>query len=145
MVEKFCPECLNFTECVPVLKEKTYDVRGEKITIQAEYLKCNLCEKIIPDRKMQERNYDRLYSEYRRRKNLLTPDEIKQIREMYGLSQRQLSKALGWSHATLSRYENGVLQSINHNSEMALLKEPFNMLRILEKNKSNLTEWNTRK
>ncbi|MEW6536940.1 MAG: type II toxin-antitoxin system antitoxin SocA domain-containing protein, partial [Candidatus Auribacterota bacterium] len=49
------------------------------------------------------------------------------------------AKLLGWSHATLSHYEAGALQSISHNNELVLLGDPENMIRLLETNKTNLT------
>lgn len=36
------------------------------------------------------------YNEYRRRHKLLLPEEIKKIREQYGLSQRSFAKLLNW-------------------------------------------------
>lgn len=140
MIEKFCPECLDYTYCEPITFEKTYDVRGERITINAHFLKCHTCNDIIPDKEMQERNLNTVYSEYRKKKKLLEPGEIEELRNKYDLSQRQFAKILGWSHATLSRYENGVLQSINHNNELVLLQDPKNMLLLIEVNSDNLPE-----
>jgi transcriptional regulator with XRE-family HTH domain len=71
---------------------------------------------------------------------LLQPHEIKEIRQQYHLSQRQLAKILGWSHATLSRYETGAIQDTSHNNELVLLRNPENMLEILETNSVNLSE-----
>jgi len=87
-----------------------------------------------------QENFHQAYNEYRRRKNLLQPKEITDLRNKYGLSQRQLAKILGWSHATLSRYETGVLQSVSHNNELILLKNPRNMLEVFERNSCNLNE-----
>ncbi|MBP3039426.1 hypothetical protein J9303_07995 [Bacillaceae bacterium Marseille-Q3522] len=50
-----------------------------------------------------------------------------------------MAKLLGWSHATLSRYETGAIQSQSHNNELVLLQEPENMSIIIERNKENLT------
>lgn len=35
------------------------------------------------------------------------PEEIKKIREQYGLSQRSFAKLLNWGDKTICRYENG--------------------------------------
>lgn len=138
-LENFCPECLENTECTPIEIQKVFEVRDEKIEIKANYLRCNQCDEIIPDPKLDEENFQMIYAEYRRRKKLLHPHEIVNIRNKYGLSQRQLAKILGWSHATLSRYETGALQSPSHNLELVLLENPENMLTVIERNTENLT------
>lgn len=140
ILEKFCPECLEETDCSPIEITKEFEVKDEKIKIKARYLTCHQCNEIIPDPKLDEENFQRVYAEYRRRKNLLQPGEIVALRNKYGLSQRQLAKILGWSHATLSRYETGALQSASHNNELILLQDPRNMLVIVERNSGNLSE-----
>lgn len=140
MYEKFCPDCLDYTSCESFSQETTYNVRGEDIVIKALFLRCLICHEIVPDGERQEHNFNNVYHEYRQRKNLLQPSEIKEIRENYGLSQRQFAKILGWGHATLSRYEGGALQSTNHNNELVLLKQPYNMMQVLQVNSNNLAE-----
>lgn len=141
--EKFCPECLELTVCSPIEIKKEFEVKDEKIKIKACYFICQQCKEIIPDPKLDEENFQRIYTEYRRRKNLLQPAEIVALRNKYGLSQRQLAKILGWSHATLSRYETGALQSASHNNELILLQDPRNMLMIVERSSGNLSERET--
>ncbi|MBO8173140.1 MAG: DUF4065 domain-containing protein [Bacillaceae bacterium] len=139
-VEKFCPECMDYTICDPFYDDKEYQVRGEVITVKSHFLKCRSCGEVIPDKVLQDKNLEAVYTEFRRRKNLLQPREIEDIRKKYDVSQRQLARILGWSHATLSRYENGVVQSVSHNNELVLLKDPCNMLSLLENNKENIPE-----
>ena len=67
------------------------------------------------------------YNEYRRRHELLLPEEIKKIREQYGLSQRSFSRLLNWGDKPICRYENGSIQDKVHNSLMLFLREPENM------------------
>ncbi|MEW6173939.1 MAG: MJ0042-type zinc finger domain-containing protein, partial [Bacillota bacterium] len=53
--EKFCPECLEVTTCSIETQEKTFRIRGEKVTIQAEYVRCGKCNNLIPDLDRDER------------------------------------------------------------------------------------------
>lgn len=135
----FCPVCLDIMDFDNIYIEEDYPIKNEVITIKAHYYKCNKCGELILNPENEDENYLAAYNEYRKRKNLLFPEEIVRLREKYGLSQRQLAKILGWSHATLSRYENGALQSQSHNNELVLLQEPENMMKILKQNKDNLT------
>ncbi|WP_062355049.1 type II TA system antitoxin MqsA family protein [Bacillus kwashiorkori] len=138
--EHFCPECLETRGFESIFIEEDYPVKNEVITIDSHYYKCNECGELILDPENEDENYVNAYNEYRKRKNLLFPEEIIEIREKYDISQRQMAKILGWSHATLSRYETGALQSQSHNNELVLLQDPVNMLKIIERNKDNLTK-----
>ena len=69
---------------------------------------------------------------------LLLPDEIKNIRETYGLSQRSFAKLLNWGEKTIQRYERGSIQDKAHNSLLLFLKNPENMKIFIEENEINL-------
>jgi len=140
MVDRFCVECLEETSCNPISEEKTYQVQGEAITINADLLQCSSCGSIVPELELDEANYQRVYCEFRKRRSLLQPFEIKEIRQKYGISQRNLAKLLGWSHATISRYESGAIQEPGHNTQLVLLKNPENMLDILERGADRLSQ-----
>jgi len=135
---EYCAECLEDSEFTPVETKKVFDIRGESIEIMVTRFQCSCCGEIIPDPYLEEQYFAQAYSEYRQRKGLLQPDEMIGIREMYGLSQRQFAKLLGWGHATISRYENGALQSPSHNAELVLLKNPENIKELLESNSKQL-------
>ena len=80
------------------------------------------------------------YNEYRRKHKLLLPEEIKKIREQYGLSQRSFAKLLNWGDKTICRYENGSIQDKAHNSLLLFLREPENMRTYLTENEIVLDE-----
>lgn len=138
-MEKYCTRCDDFRNCISIQQEETFQVRDEEITIFAEHLKCDTCGEIIPDLELDETNYQLVYAEFRKRKSFLQPNEIKQLREMYGISQRNLAKLLGWGHATISRYESGAVQGTAHNNQLLSLKQPENMLEILEQGRTKLS------
>jgi transcriptional regulator with XRE-family HTH domain len=68
------------------------------------------------------------------------PEEIKKIREQYGLSQRSFAKLLNWGDKTICRYENGSIQDKAHNSLLLFLREPENMRTYLTENEIVLDE-----
>ncbi len=136
---EYCVECLEDSEFKPVEIKKVFNIRGEHIEIMVTRFQCSCCGELVPDPHLEEQYFAKAYSEYRQRKGLLQPDEMISIREMYGLSQRQLAKLFGWGHATVSRYESGALQSPSHNAEFILMKNPENMKRLLESNAKGLS------
>ena len=82
----------------------------------------------------------KVYNEYRKKHKLLLPDEIKNIRETYGLSQTSFSRLLNWKDKTIQRYERGAIQDKIHNSLLLFLKKPENMKMFIEQNEINLDE-----
>ena len=133
-----CPTCEDYVDGEICTKKETYPVRGEPIEIDAEIVTCPECGNTIFNQDRDKLNLERSYQEYRRRHNLLTPHEIKEIREMYGISQRSLSRLLGWGDITANRYENGAVQDEAHNKLSLTIKNPQNMQLFLEKSSKEL-------
>jgi transcriptional regulator with XRE-family HTH domain len=65
---------------------------------------------------------------------MLQAEDIKEIRKKYGITQTELSRLLGVGGATLSRYENGALQDKAHDTQLKLISDPRNMLKIVHEN-----------
>lgn len=121
-----------------ISREEEYEVRGERFSINAEVYVCKKCGEDIFDEEMDTNNLMKLYDKYRRKNELLTPDEIKALRAKYGLSQRAMSKLLKWGEVTYTRYENGAIQDNAHNEVLELIQDSENMSKIYEKNKEEL-------
>lgn len=65
---------------------------------------------------------------------MLQPEDIKEIRKKYGITQTELSRLLGVGGATLSRYENGALQDKAYDTQLKLINDPRNMIKIIREN-----------
>jgi len=72
----------------------------------------------------------RVYKEYRDKHNLLSPMKIKAIRSKYG-SGRTVATLLGWSQATMVRYENGAIPDVAHHEQLLHLKNDPSYIRTL--------------
>lgn len=138
MKGNFCPNCEEYTEATFGVEEEVYNVRGEPIEIEARVASCQKCEAKIFDEERDSRNLEKAYSQYREKHNLLSPDEVRIIREKYGLSQRALSRLLGWGEITIHRYENGAIQDNVHDSLLRLIEDPQNIQRFLKTNRNKL-------
>lgn len=138
----FCPNCEKETEQRFIDKIEDIDVRGEMIPIHLEYYHCEECGE---DFEIPRADYDPLdaaYREYRHRKGMAQPEEIKRFRKELGLTQKEWSEILGIGIATLNRYENGALQSEGHDQMMRLSMAPANLLQILENKPDILSKEN---
>ena len=137
----FCPDCEEYTNVTLGIEKEVYNVRGEPIEIEAEVAICQECEARIFDEGRDSRNLEMAYSRYREKHNLLSPDGIRRTREKYGLSQRALSRLLGWGEITIHRYEGGAIQDNVHDSTLRLIEDPRNMQRLFEANRSKLLSY----
>lgn len=133
-MRKYCEECGREIETEVVTKKEIYNVCGEPIEVDAQVLVCAECGEEFYCEEFDNATLIRAYNEYRRRHKLLLPEEIKKIREQYGLSQRSFAKLLNWGDKTICRYENGSIQDKAHNSLLLFLREPENMRTYLTEN-----------
>jgi len=136
-----CPNCEEYTEATSRVEKEVYNVRGEPIEIEAEVVICQKCREKIFDEERDSRNFEKAYSLYRKKHNLLPPDEIRTIREKYGLSQRALARLLGWGEITIHRYENGAIQDNAHDSLLRFVANPENIKELLQSNRNKLPSY----
>ena len=137
----FCPDCGEYTKVKLDKEKEVYNVRGEPIEVEAELAICQDCGSKIFDEERDSQNLEIAYSRYREKHGLLSPDEIRTAREKYGLSQRALSRLLGWGEITIHRYESGAIQDNVHNSTLRLIEDPRNMQKIFEANRGKLLSY----
>ncbi len=129
-----CPNCEKFTELECIEKREDIKVRGELIKIDTKFFKCKECEDEFEDQNSNDDPLEIAYKEYRRRHGMYQPEDIKELRKKFGLTQIEFSRLLGWGVASLSRYENGALQEEGHDRYLQLLKSPENLLKLIEIN-----------
>ena len=128
-----CPNCEKETTLERVSIEEVISVRRGDITVPVELFRCSECGEDFEDASSKEAQVESAYREYRKRLNLLQPEEIKNFRSRFGLTQSELGKLLGFGGASISRYENGALQDDTHDNALRLAMHPNNLLRLIEK------------
>ncbi len=126
-----CPNCEKITELEYVRATEEIEVRGDIIPTEVDYYRCNECNIEFEDPNSENDPLEKAYVEYRRKHDLLQPEEIRFLRKQYGLTQNQLSTLLGWGGATISRYENGALQDEAHDRLLQLIKSPENLYELI--------------
>ena len=84
---------------------KEEDYRKEIFTIYEFYYKCEITGNEFTTPEIGDINMFQIYNQYRERKNILFPEQIKQMREKYGLSAAKMSEVLGFGVNTYSNYE----------------------------------------
>jgi len=136
-----CPTCEEYTEAMLGVEKEVYHVRGEPIEVESKIAVCQKCGNKIFDEERDSRNLEKAYSRYRDEHKLLPPAEIRKLREKYGLSQRALSRLLGWGDITIHRYENGAIQDNVHDSTLRLIENPEIMYKLFKANRNKLPSY----
>jgi putative zinc finger/helix-turn-helix YgiT family protein len=133
----YCPSCARDTRLTRRARTETFTVKGEAIPVGVDTYQCLEC-----GLQFRDPTFDPLAAalrEYRRGRGMLQPEEIRDFRTRYGLSQRELSGLLGFGGATLSRYENGALQDEAHDTLLRLIREPASLLALVERDRAALS------
>jgi putative zinc finger/helix-turn-helix YgiT family protein len=101
-----CPRCgTAMADRRSVLK---VPVNGEEVSVSsALHLRCPKCDEVVlrfsDARRLQEDGI----AVYRKKHGLLSADEIRAIRERFGLTQSELARLLHLGANTISRWESG--------------------------------------
>jgi len=127
-----CPNCEKVTELNVVSTEEVISIRDEEITVPVELIKCTECGENFENPTAESGPVELAYREFRKRRGLLQPEEIRDFRVGVGLTQSELGKLLGFGGATLSRYENGALQDDAHDKALRLSMSPQNLMRLIQ-------------
>lgn len=136
----YCEVCGREVETKIITQKEIFNVCGEDIEVDAQVMVCAECGEELFNEELDSATLINAYNEYRRRHKLLLPEEIRKIREQYGLSQRSFAKLLNWGDKTIRRYENGAVQDRAHNSLLLFLREPENLRTYLTENEVALDE-----
>lgn len=113
-----CPNCDK--EIIPDVKteRRMYPVKGEDVEIEDRLNRCPECAS-----EWSQEGFDfaaEAYRAYRSRHHMIQPEQIKTFRKNLGLTQEELASLLGWSEATVNRYEKGALQERSHDNALRM-------------------------
>lgn len=138
---KKCPLCKKNHELKIKIDEKIAVYNGEKIKYNYEYLICNNLSNnnilILDDYK--SKNLINFIDAYRIQKNYLTSQEIKDIRNKYFISEKELSILLNWEQDSIYLYENSISQNKYRNDILLKVKEnPIFLYNRLERTKGKI-------
>lgn len=101
-----CPTC--GTRMVEKRGALRLPINGEEILVPAvAHLKCPKCGEIVLRFQDSRRLHEDAIAIYRKKHGLLSADEIRVIRERFGLTQSHLAGLLRLGANTVSRWESG--------------------------------------
>ena len=101
---------MDSRENVKVRRVET-NVKGKIIEYDEYYMIDPTTGEEIFDRNIEIENDARLYDIYKKQMNLLTSEEIKNIRKKYDMNQKEFALSIGVGEITIHRFENGSIQT----------------------------------
>lgn len=137
-ITKDCPICEQERELHYGTMHETLKVKKEKIDVTSNIYFCLTGNHYFSDFEEDEKKFDYAYREYRERKGLLQPEDIKAVRKKYDLTQRDLSKILDFGEITIQRYESGAIQDGVHNDSLALILDTSRFRELFTRKKKTL-------
>lgn len=115
--------------------------KGVAVKYLARYEYCDRTKEFLTYEGSLETNDLAFKDAYRKEVGLLTSQDIVGIREMYGVSQKDFCKILGWGSSTIARYENHQVQDIIHDEVLKKVAcDPKWFLELLDRAKTELTD-----
>lgn len=135
-----CPICEKLHE-IQLRQEKRLSlVKGEKIECLEKFFYCPISNEEFVNGELMDSNLLCAIDSYRKMHNLLTSEEIKEIRNKYNLSQKDFSLILGWGEVTVLRYEVKSIQDQTYDYIIRLFNEDLNFaLERLESAKDKIS------
>lgn len=116
-----------------LIKEKRYlNFRKESYEIVFHAYLCEESGEKFTDTKLDVLNTTQVYNKYREKHNIPFPEEIKQLRENYGLSQNAISQVLGFGINSYRQYESGEIPSSSNAKLIQLAENPNNFIEMLQ-------------
>lgn len=116
---KYCDNCQKDMEATIIKRQASYTIKGETLEFIERVLQCS-CGEDLYDELLDSETMKTQTDLYQERVGLSLED-IKYIRSQYGLSMDLFSRILGWSKATIARYETG--KYIPDSAHMYVLKQ----------------------
>ena len=139
--EEFCPSCEEYRQTKVSERDETYTVRDRRITVSVKATLCAACGESIGSDEDDQAILDAVHAEYRRQADMLTPEQIRDIRKRYRLSQKSFAALLGMSEATINRYEKGGLQDQVHDEAIRACETPSIVRGLLERHGGVMSDW----
>lgn len=135
----FCEYCMNENEYKIHNTNRTSILNNESIDYIAKEAICNICENEIFVSEICDYNLKNLYSEYKKKHNIIGFKEIRHVLIKYCINGEALSLLLGWNGKTISRYLDRDMITDSHSDILKnIYKNPDYYSMILQTNKERI-------
>ena len=116
----YCPYCKKEVD-YKIEKREVKEFRGIEINTYENVAVCKECHQDLYVNEIEEKNNERIYELYRKKANIIKPQDIVDLRKKYDISQRELTAILGFGKMTINRYERGGVPTKSQSDYIRLL------------------------
>lgn len=110
---------------------QTLNFRKEEFTVKQRFYLCEDSGERFTSTQLDELNLSLVYNAYRAKHHILSPEEIKETREKYGLSAVKMSEILGFGSNSFGLYERGEIPSLANSKLLKLASDPESFLQLV--------------
>ena len=107
----YCDVCGKDVEYLVSEKKRKGTIKGTEFSYVEVYCQCKHCGNFVEVPAITEKNLKEYYEAYKKAAGLLSGEDIYEIRSRYGLSACKFAQILCLGEKTITRYENGAIQS----------------------------------
>jgi transcriptional regulator with XRE-family HTH domain len=126
-------------EVVLLHEKKELEFRKDLFTIMQFHYRCVDTGQEFTNDMLDQININQLYNQYREKYGVPFPDEIREIREQYGLSATKMAEILGFGVNSYRQYESGDIPSVASGRLIQAAKDPTEFKKFLEASRAILT------
>ena len=117
-----------------------HEFRKEMFPVHVRYYVCKDTGERFTTTEQDELLFNELYSQYRVNHGIPFPEEIKAIRQRYGLNYLQMTKILGFGTNQYAQYEKGQMPSESNGKLLSASMNRQFMLHLLEDSRTEFSE-----
>lgn len=128
-----CPYCKS--EANLKLENKRITYRKEEFDFFQQFYKCGKCNQEFTTTEIDEVNINQVYNQYREKYQIPFPEQLKNIRQKYGLTPTKMSEILGFGINIYRNYEKGEVPNLSNGTLLNLVRTPDEFSKIIENKK----------
>lgn len=117
-----------------------HEFRKERFSVHVRYYVCEDTGQRFTTTEQDELLFNELYSQYRVNHGIPFPEEIKNVRQHYGLNYQQITKILGFGINQYAQYEKGQIPSESNGKLLSAIMNQQFMLHLLEDSRAEFSE-----
>lgn len=121
-----------------VSESRILEFRKDKFEILYNYYLCEDTNEQFTTTEIDTLNLNQVYNKYREKYGIPFTDEIKNIRDKYGLSAAKMSEVLGLGANIYRNYEAGEMPSVSTGRLIRFAEDPEEFSKLLEMSKNVL-------
>lgn len=126
--------------------KETFEVRNEQIEVESDFRFDVVTGEKVSDNYLDNIAIQKAFEVYRKQHDIITKDEMVEIRNKYDLSQRAFATLTGIGVASIARYETGQIPTNANNELLKSIRDDFRIVQnLFVQNGSDLSEKNQEK